>query len=132
MAKTKPLKALQQQLQRQGSNLTARQQSIELRREFSGPIPPPELLRGYNEVVPGSGEQIIRAFTKGMAVQRFRGIMEPINDLLGMVFSVALILAAGWVGYMLILADKDLAGWTALATALSVILVAFWSKKKRN
>lgn len=127
-SKTKPLKHLQQQVQKQGGALTSRQQRLEVR-QFSGPVPDPETLRGYEELVPGSAKEIVKAFTKGMAVHRFRGRMEPITDLVAMLFAFSLVIAAGWVGYDLIMADKDLPGWTALVTALAIILVAFWKRK---
>lgn len=114
---------------RRGPQGVSRNQRLELR---WGPVPDPETLRAYNEAIPGCGNDLVKAFTKGMAAQRFRQIMEPLLDLFGMMISFALVAGAGWVGYLLLLADKDTAGWTALSTGLAVILVAFWGRKKRS
>ncbi len=64
-----------------------------------------------------------------MAVHRFRGRMDPLLEFVGMILAFSMVIAAGWVGYSLTLADKDTAGWTALAAALAVVLVAFWKRK---
>jgi uncharacterized membrane protein len=34
--------------------------SVELIEKFSGTLPPPDVLRGYNEIVPGAAERIIK------------------------------------------------------------------------
>lgn len=38
--------------------------SIERRQEYSGPIPPPEVFRGYEEVLPGSADRILKMAEK--------------------------------------------------------------------
>ena len=38
--------------------------SLSITRSFSGPLPPPELLQGYNEVVKGGAERIFSQFEK--------------------------------------------------------------------
>ena len=42
---------------------------IELHRQFAGPLPPPEILAGYEEVLPGAAQRIF-ALTEGQAKHR--------------------------------------------------------------
>lgn len=45
---------------------------------FSGPIPPPSLMRGYEEVVPGSAERILKMAEEQSAHRRkMEGIVVP-------------------------------------------------------
>jgi uncharacterized membrane protein len=124
-SKTKPIK--QHQVQQDSRGVTTRQQRLEV---FSGPVPDPETLRRYEEIVAGSAKDIVRCFTKGMAVHRFRGRMDPILEFVGMLFAFGMVMGAGWVGYQLLLADKDSAGWTTLMGALSIVVIAFWKRKR--
>lgn len=61
---------------------------------FSGPIPPPEIIRGYDEVVPGAAERIISmAERQSEHRQKMEEIMiraESRDGLLGICFAFAL------------------------------------------
>jgi len=61
---------------------------------FSGPIPPPEIIRGYDEVVPGAADRIISMAEKQSEHrQRMEEIMiraESRDGLLGICFAFAL------------------------------------------
>jgi uncharacterized membrane protein len=54
----------QPQQQPQGGRILAARQLIE---QYSGPIPPPEHLRGYEEVLPGAAERILAGFERQAA-----------------------------------------------------------------
>jgi len=45
---------------------------------FSGPLPHPEILRSYNDVIPGSGERIMKVFEKQQE-HRMKGGKEYIH-----------------------------------------------------
>lgn len=61
---------------------------------FSGPIPPPDIIRGYEEIVPGAADRIITMAEKQSDHrQRMEEIMiqaESRDGLLGIVFAFAL------------------------------------------
>lgn len=65
-----------------------------------------------------------------MAVHRFRGRMDPVIDFVSMLLSSAMVIGAAWIGYKLLLADKDIEGWSMLMGTLVVVLTAFWGKRK--
>lgn len=42
------------------SNTTAVVSASHLQQTFSGPVPPPDLLSGYDDIIPGAAERILR------------------------------------------------------------------------
>ena len=67
---------------------------IQVQREFSGPIPHPDIIRGYENVVPGSANRIIEMAEKqAKHRQDMESIMvraESRDGLLGVLFAFAL------------------------------------------
>lgn len=67
---------------------------IQVQREFSGPIPHPEIIQGYEEVVPGSADRIIKmAERQAEHRQKMESIMvrsESRDGLLGVLFAFML------------------------------------------
>ncbi|MBZ5526969.1 MAG: DUF2335 domain-containing protein [Acidobacteriia bacterium] len=103
---------------------------------FSGPLPPPEILEKYNQVMPGLAERII-----GMAEQQSRhrqglertvvdsnAFVQKIGPFLG--FIVAMTAVIG--GIFLILKGKDGYGLAAIIGALASLAGVFIYGKSRQ
>ncbi|PWJ49371.1 DUF2335 domain-containing protein [Faecalicatena contorta] len=65
-----------------------------IRSEFSGPIPPPSIIQGYEEVLPGSADRILGMAEKQSSHRQELETMmvkaESRDSLLGVVFAFAL------------------------------------------
>lgn len=96
---------------------------------FQGPLPPPEILAGYDQVVDGGAERI---FAMAESQQAHRQRLEAVviasntrNETLGVFFAFTLGLAGLGVGGYLLSVGKDLYALAAMMTPLGVILTAF-------
>jgi uncharacterized membrane protein len=81
------------------------------RHEFSGPLPPPELLARYNEALPGGAERIV-ALAEEQASHRRR--MEARGQVL--LFAVVLVALVGGIG--LIALGENAAGLVPVIAAI--------------
>lgn len=91
-------------------------------RHYQGPLPPPAMLRGYEEVVPGSGERII-AMAERQAAHRQR--IESRGQLFG--FSLAASAIAG--GFLSAAVGLPLVGVSGVILAVATLSGFFiWGK----
>ena len=60
-----------------------------IRSEFSGPIPPPSIIKGYEEILPGSADRIL-AMAEKQSDQRKIVNTEARDSLLGILFAFML------------------------------------------
>lgn len=81
------------------------------RHEFSGPLPPPEVLARYNEALPGGAERIV-ALAEEQASHRRR--MEARGQVL--LFAVVLVALVGGIG--LIALGENAAGLVPVIAAI--------------
>lgn len=102
-----------------------RQQSVEIA-TFAGPIPPPELLRQYNEVIPDGANRIV-TMAENQSSHRIslektviKGDNRRANA--GLVTGFVFGLVAFYLSYRLVMAGHDAAGM-ALGTTDLVALV---------
>lgn len=104
---------------------------------FSGPIPPPEMLRKYEEICPGSADRII-AMAENQS--RHRQDLESkvvtsncSNERLGMIFGFIVCVLAISVGAYLILHGKNTSGLVAIITAIAGPAGVFiWGKSRQK
>jgi uncharacterized membrane protein len=93
----------------------------------SGPLPSPEVLQEYDNVLPGCAERIVSQFeTQSSHRQDLEKRMVGANILsryLAQSISLLVVLAGIAAGTILILNDKDAAGLAAILTPLGVIAV---------
>ena len=65
-----------------------------VRSEFSGPMPPPSILRGYEDILPGSADRILKMAEKQsehrQAMERKMISAESRDSLLGVLFAFCL------------------------------------------
>jgi uncharacterized membrane protein len=89
-----------------------------LEQSFSGPIPPPAILAGYEKALPGSADRIITLAEKQAAHRQgseMAGLQSRIkNERLGMNYAFILSLAVMGAGVYLLSKDKDTVGLFAL------------------
>lgn len=90
---------------------------------YSGPLPHPAILKGYNDVVPGSADRIITQFEeqgRHRRKQESRVITHnlfsaTLGQILAFVFFMTVAVGGGW----LILEGKSLEGTGAVITGLA-------------
>lgn len=85
---------------------------------FSGPLPPPSVLEGYEKTLPGAADRIITMAETQLA---HRHDMECTviksnvkNERTGMLLAFSLTMALMFFGFYLILNDKETAGYFAV------------------
>lgn len=86
--------------------------------QFSGPIPPPALLKQYNEALPDGAERIVQMAEQQSAHRR---AMETRGQFFG--FSLALIVLVGAI--VLIALDKKVEGLIALVGSVATLAGLF-------
>lgn len=101
--------------------------------EFSGPIPPPSIIKGYEEVVPGSADRIIKMAEKQSEHrQQMEEIMiktEARDSLLGILFAFVLGIGCIVASIVIVIAVPENAGAISGAligmTGIGSIIVTF-------
>ena len=113
-----------------------RQATIEVGRAWRGPLPPPEVLARYQDVLPDAPERILAMAERQSAhrqrcewqVVRHNTRLETIASILGFVTCMSLV--AG--GIFLLYHDKSIGGLVALAAGLGPIVAAFLGTRVRQ
>jgi uncharacterized membrane protein len=104
--------------------------------QYSGPVPPPELLRGYAEVYPDAPEKI---FSLAENQQKHRQELEKEGlkksykyQLTGLTFGflIALVLIVG--ALVLILMDKEILGISLLGPTFIGLVTLFVSQNRKD
>src|SRR3989344_1868165 len=109
---------------------------MEVRTSFSGPLPPPEILRDYEHVLPGLADRVVRmAENQSVHRQRLESRViwfDGIRSSLGLVFGLIIALAGIIAGAYLILSGNSTAGLASLIIPLGVIIGAFVYQKREE
>lgn len=104
-------------------------------KQHSGPLPDPETLREYNQLIPNGAERIMRMAEKyqdhGIDMERTVLRRTSFQHLLGQIFAFLLGSVAIWFGYELTITGFEKAGITIFATTIGIILYAFLRKGSR-
>ncbi|MEX6507860.1 DUF2335 domain-containing protein [Jiella sp. M17.18] len=92
-----------------------------------GPLPPPDTLKAFDEVVPGSAERILAAWegetAHRHAIERAELKIFGLNTILGRVFALIFVLAAlGVAAYAATLGAQWFASILSGATILGVVM----------
>ncbi len=110
---------------------------------FSGPLPPPEIMQGYDQIVPGAADRIITIFESEVSHRQKmeeKQLDADIKDkkvehtltfsgmLFGLIVSISLITVGGFLIYH----DKAVAGYFVCISSMAGIIAAFLSGKKKN
>lgn len=104
---------------------------------YSGPLPPPEMLKKYGDIVPDAPERIIQMAEKQglhrMEIEKELVIGNSHRENKGMWFGFIISLTAIIGGIILILNDKSATGITTILFALASLVGAFiYSKLKTS
>ena len=101
----------------------------EVRQSFSGPLPHPSVLSGYDKVCPGAADRIIQMTEKQIA---HRHEMESSflkahsrNSWLGIIFAFILGIVITLGGIVCVLNDKQISGVIFGGTGLAGVIFAF-------
>lgn len=88
--------------------------------EFSGPLPPPSIIKGYEDVLPGAAERILEMAEKQSEHRQFmeRKMIstESRDSLLGVVFAFVLGVGCLFISYEIVVNVPENAG--AIASAI--------------
>ncbi len=121
--------------QARNTGLIYAEQMLEVSERWTGPLPRPDDLRGYDEVVPGSAQDIVTAFKEQGEHRRkqenrvvlHREIRSYIGQTMGFIIAIAFLLVSAW----LINGGHELAG-AALGTLDLGALVAVFVYGRRE
>ena len=109
---------------------------MEVRTSFSGPLPPPEDLHGYESVLPGLADRVVKmAENQSAHRQRLESRViwfDGVRSSLGLVFGLIIALAGIVAGTYLILGGNSTAGLASLIIPLGVIIGAFVYQKREE
>lgn len=110
--------------------MVAFQQSVHI-----GPLPAPETLREYAEIIPSSPERILGMWERQGAhrqkLENRDSWSEVATRILGLLSAVAIVSGFGYMGYLLITAGHDGAGFTALVASLAGLAAVFFVARKK-
>jgi uncharacterized membrane protein len=102
---------------------------------WEGPLPPPAILRGYEDIFPGCAERIVSAMERQSAHRQAletRAVKSNAwSEKLGTMFGFIIVLSSIGGGFYLILNDKNVYGMAAIISAL-VALVGVFIYGKRS
>lgn len=108
--------------------------AVERTEIFSGPIPAPSACRDYEQVLPGFTDRALRLAENAQAADAEARSRADRFELAWRICSLvaALLLAGGVIlaGTILLLRDKNLAGFGILLTGLSTIITALLTRPR--
>jgi len=91
---------------------------------FSGPLPPPDVLKGYREISPDYPERLMKMAEAHAAADVHRKYKEPFNITLGQVFSFVLGLSGFGLSALLALKGLEAGAVAAALGGIAPIIVA--------
>jgi uncharacterized membrane protein len=110
---------------RQTTTLISQKSTTFQHSSFEGPLPSPELLEKFDQVLPGLANRIAK-MAEGYALDRWRnGRTTRWSTILGQVFAFIIAMTIILGGFYLVLHDKSAAGITAVLATLAGIVGAF-------
>lgn len=91
---------------------------------YSGPIPPPEMLRGYEEILPGAMDRILAMAERQESHRHSLESASVLGNLdaqrTGQYIAGTVVILGMGIGAFLISTGKDIAGFTAMLTPLGI------------
>lgn len=104
--------------------------------EFSGPMPPPVIMEGYEKVLPGAAERILK-MAEHQEQHRHKMekriiFSETFQPICGMVFAFIIVLITFLGGAFLIYNNRPVGGLISIITAIGVIVISFIMGRKGN
>jgi len=114
-----------------------RTQIVQATKQWSAPLPPPEVLAEFNNAVPGAADRILQmaeSQSSHRQKQENRVILSNvIQSYLGMIFAFILGTGAICGGIFLIYNNKDSSGLALIIADLVALVSAFiWGRKQQR
>lgn len=111
--------------------------AVEASYSFMGPIPPPGILAGYNNVIPNGADRVIRMAEKEQAhrhsIETEIVSKESFEKRVGLVFAFILALSVlGVSSYLLVFTEKSGYGLTVFIVELGGLVWAFLGAKQKR
>lgn len=104
--------------------------------QYSGPLPPPEALKAYDEIHPGGAEKIFDAFEKQnnhrIKSERKFFFRDHMQITVGQLLGCALVAYVVYLGYLLIMAGHELPGTVLSGGGLATLATAFLKHRNRE
>ncbi|MFZ5800507.1 MAG: DUF2335 domain-containing protein [Candidatus Omnitrophota bacterium] len=101
---------------------------------FCGPIPPPEVLAGYERIMPGAADRIIAMAERQAAhrqeMERRIVFSETFQAKIGMFLAFVVVFAAMVAGTILLILKIPVGGLIILIDAITVIALALLNLKR--
>ena len=126
----------QKSVQASGKNDNGQEVKLVHQEAYQGPLPHPDLLVKYEEIIPGSAERILSMAEKE---QKHRHQLE--NEVIkkeiaqkgrGLNFGFTLALLIIVVGAYLLIIDKSLQGFSLILGSIAMIIAPFFFNKNNN
>lgn len=126
----------QKSVQASGKNDNGQEVKLVHQEAYQGPLPHPDLLVKYEEIIPGSAERILSMAEKE---QQHRHQLE--NEVIkkeiaqkgrGLNFGFTLALLIIVIGAYLLVIDKSLQGFSLILGSIAMIIVPFFFNKNNN
>ncbi|PIT87868.1 MAG: hypothetical protein COU31_00865 [Candidatus Magasanikbacteria bacterium CG10_big_fil_rev_8_21_14_0_10_40_10] len=119
------------------SNANCKKRSmIEISQMWSAPLPPPNLFKQYEEVLPGLGDRITTMAEKNqkhrISMERLMLWGETSLNVLGLLLSFLIVVLGMLLGVYLIIKDKSIEGFLSILTPLGIMGGAFILQKRRE
>lgn len=103
--------------------------SISVSKTYSGPIPPPELLAQYEQIVPGSAQQIVDQFVKQgnhrMSLEKMVITSDVRRSWAGLILGAVIALVVLVGSFILVYTGKEVIGIVGIVTALGSLVTTF-------
>jgi uncharacterized membrane protein len=118
-------RAPQQQSRGGGQQILGAQQIRQVIQEFSGPLPMPSMLQGYEDVVPGAAERIIKLAEDEAVHRRQMDGAFVRYRLLSLILAGAVVLGALGGGFYLIAAGSQAEGIATVTGTITALAAVF-------
>jgi uncharacterized membrane protein len=97
---------------------------MQVTQQQSGPLPAPQILKGYDDVVPGAADRILGEFQAQGAhrrrMEQFVVISDAVRAFLGLLIGGGLAVYMIYNGSQLLEAGKSIDGFGQIGTAIAV------------
>ena len=97
--------------------------------KFSGPIPPPSILAGYNDIIPDGAERIFRMAEKQqdhrMELERITIVGDTNRSKLGLILGFVLSVLVVFGGVYIIAIGRDISGLVLIFVPLGTLVTVF-------
>lgn len=103
---------------------------------FSGPLPPPDVLTGYNSAFPECAERIVQmaeaqsAHRQGLESKKLEADIG--NERLGMIFALVISVVGIVAGGALVAYGKDIAGYGALLAGFAAPIARLFAEWRQR